>query len=228
MKIDVLDKGFVELQDKMGDDMAIVSAARTSYLGESKGAEADKKLLFYLMKHHHDGPLEFVQFRFRIKAPIFVARQWMRHRTGSFNEWSRRYTEDNVEFYYPEVWRTQDLKNKQSSTPLQFPEWTGEEDETLEYLYEESLERSLEVYRKLLDEGIGREMARMVLPVSLYTQFVWSVNLRNLLHFLNLRMDSHAQWETQQYANAIHEILHEVVPWSMEAWQEFSATYETE
>ena len=110
MKIQVLDRGFVELQDMMGDDLAIVNAARVSYLGESKGAEQDKKLLFYLMEHKHTSPFEQVKFRFMVKMPIFVMRQWARHRTWqylSLNEQSRRYTSDDIEYYFPTVWRKQ-------------------------------------------------------------------------------------------------------------------------
>lgn len=217
-QIPVLDKGYVELQDMMGDDLAIVNAARTSFLGESKGPEKDKQLLFYLMEHRHHTPFEMAEFRFRVHCPIITARQWMRHRTFSFSEVSRRYTSDEIEFYIPSAWRTQATDNKQASAGFldesENIEWT----ENLEYFckYCEG------IYEAALHTGISREMARMFLPVNLYTTFVAKVDARNLMHFLRLRMDSHAQYEIKVYADAIYEhFFKPALPWTAEAFEKF-------
>lgn len=207
MKIKVLDKGFVELVDHMGDETRIVNAARVSFgkridLMEKK----DIKLLKYLYDHRHTTPFEMVEFAFNIKCPIFVVRQWHRHRTWSYNELSRRYTSDNVEFHVPEILRMQDEKNKQSSH--------GEVDDNsllIDYI-EDKNNRCLEAYEYLLEEGVTREQARMVLPHALYTEFFAKTDLHNLLHFLRLRCDEHAQWEIRQYANTIVELIKPIVP----------------
>jgi len=215
LKIQVLDRGFVELQDMMGDDLAIVNAARVSYLGESKGAEQDKKLLFYLMEHKHTSPFEQVEFKFLVKLPIFVARQWMRHRTWSYNEQSRRYTDDTPEFYFPTVWRKQSTNNKQGSD--------GEVNEVgfLDGRYLKAVDLALDTYEKMLEMGVAKEQARIVLPHSLYTTFVAKVDAHNLMHFLTLRMDKHAQWEIRQYAEALYEIMKEKLPWTTEAFEKY-------
>lgn len=213
----VLGNGFVELQEVFGDDMAIVNAARVSYLGDSKGPDRDKKLLFYLMRNHHTSPFEMVQLRWRIKCPLFVARQWMRHRTWSYNEVSRRYTDESIEFYYPEEWRYQDNKNRQGSAGV----W----DMDLSAIYTKELrehcEESMRRYTAMLNEGVAREMARMVLPVNLMTTFVASVNAHNFMRFLDLRLDEHAQWEIRQYAQVMLEMFEDELPWTGEAYREY-------
>ncbi len=217
-KIPVLDKGFVELQDQMGDDLAIVNAARTSYLGESKGTEKDKKLLFYLMEHRHDGPFEFVQFRFRIKAPLVCWWQLVRHRTFSFNLMSGRYVEfEENEFYLPSVWRLQAKVNKQGSEGA-----LEEGAEALTALLEEHCAQSYRLYEQALAKGIAREQARLFLPAfAAYYMGVVSADARNTLHFLRLRTAVDAQWEIRQVALAIQEIVKEALPWTFEAYQKF-------
>ena len=212
-KIDVLDKGFIRLVDFMGGDNRVVSSARVSFGAVSKGEEQDKRLIKYLLEHAHHTPFEHCYFQFHICCPIFVARQWMRHRWGSYNEVSARYTQVKDEFYIPSQFRGQDTKNKQGSVPT-----SSLDQKALIKLYEDSVEASYAAYKKLIDAGVAREMARGVLPVCQYTQFYWSVNARSLLNFLSLRTDKHAQWEIRVYADAIAKIFQEKMPWSWEAF----------
>lgn len=214
--IKVLDKGFVRLVDFMGGDQSVVEGARVSYAGKSKGADADKKLLFYLMEHDHSTPFEHTVFKFHVKAPIFVARQWMRHRIASYSEISYRYTETKDEFYFPTEWRIQDTKNKQGSTI----------DPTLEneLLTKELMlicNETYNFYQRFLKKGISREMARMMLPVNMYTEFYWAVNGRSLMNFINLRADVTAQLEIRKYAEAHAVIFREKCPWTYEAFLKF-------
>jgi thymidylate synthase (FAD) len=215
---EVLDKGFVKLIDFIGGDTKVVLAARVSFDMTLKGEEKDKKLIEYLLKHEHFTPFEHSVFQFHIKCPIFVARQWMRHRWGSYNEISARYTEVKDEFYIPKSFRIQDTKNKQGSL-----ESDKLDNEKLIKLYKESIENSYKTYQELLKNGIAREMARMVLPVSQYTQFYWTVNARSLLNFIRLRTDEHAQYEIREYANVISKIFAENMPWT---WEAFNKIYE--
>ena len=211
--IHVLDKGFVRLVDFMGRDNRVVSAARVSFGGVSKGEERDKGLIKYLLEHQHHTPFEHCYFQFHICCPIYVARQWMRHRWGSYNEISARYTQVKDEFYLPKEFRGQDVKNRQGSVAADL------DNEALSKLYEQSVESSFAVYNKLIESGVAREMARGVLPVCQYTQFYWSVNARSLLNFLQLRTDGHAQYEIRVYADAIAQIFKEKMPWSWEAFE---------
>lgn len=211
--IHLLDKGFVRLIDFMGSDNRVVSAARVSFGGTSKGEERDKGLIKYLLEHQHHTPFEHCYFQFHICCPIYVARQWMRHRWGSYNEISARYTQVKDEFYIPSVFRGQDVKNRQGSVTADL------DNEALHKLYEESVEASFAAYNKLIEAGVAREMARGVLPVCQYTQFYWSVNARSLLNFLQLRTDGHAQYEIRVYADAIAQIFKEKMPWSWEAFE---------
>ncbi len=218
-RVNVLDKGWVELQEVMGNDLAIINAARVSYLGESKGDEQDKKLLFYLMHHRHSTPFEMVEFKFRIKCPLFVARQWMRHRTWSYNEVSRRYTSVDIDFYNPEAWRKQSTSNKQGSE--------GEIDrataEILAQRLDEHHQRGLQFYNEAVEAGIAKEQARIFLPQSMYTQFIGKVDAHNLLHFLGLRMAPDAQYEIRVYAKAIfEEFVVPAIPWTAEAFKKFA------
>lgn len=206
--------GYVELQDVMGNDLAIVNAARTSYLSDSKGDDADKKLLHYLWNHSHHSPFEMAELKFLIKMPIFIARQFFRHRTLNVNEQSRRYTSDNIEFYFPTDWRLQDTVNKQGSFPNK-----SEKNRTLNWDYEGVIRNAIAVYNRMIDYGVAREQARLSLPVSLYTTAVVKCDLRNWLHFCELRSDSHAQWEIQQYSNAIlHKVIKVKFPWTYEVF----------
>lgn len=209
-QINVLDKGYVELVDFVGSDQRIVAAARVSYGQETKGEEADRRLIRYLLEHKHTSPFEHCIFTFRVKAPLFVVRQWHRHRMWSYNEISARYTELKEEFYIPKGWRVQDKKNKQSSTDEFIHAHTR--------WYEDICKEAFEHYREIIAKGGSREMARIVLPLSTYTEMYASVDLHNLLHFIKLRADSHAQWEIQQYANALLELTRTVVPVTIEEW----------
>lgn len=216
--IHLLDKGFIRLVDFMGGDDRVVSAARVSFGGTSKGEERDKGLIKYLLEHRHHTPFEHCYFQFHICCPIYVARQWMRHRWGSYNEISARYTQVKDEFYIPSVFRGQDVQNRQGSVAAELDQ------EALHQIYQDSVEASFAAYNKLIAAGVAREMARGVLPVCQYTQFYWSVNARSLLNFLQLRMDGHAQYEIRVYADAIAQIFKEKMPWS---WQAFEALNKT-
>lgn len=218
---DVLDRGYVELLNFMGTDMSIVNAARVSYLSDSKGDYADKKLINYLMMHRHTSPFEQVEFQWRVKCPLFVRSQWHRHRTWSYNEISRRYTSEDIEFYIPEMWRTEASGDKQKSSDTVIGRWeTGHHDPISVTVYNHC-DYAVRLYNRMLERGVSKEQARMVLPQNLYTIFYAKVDLHNLLHFIGLRSDSHAQWEIQQYSNAMLEMIRARVPWTVEAWEEY-------
>lgn len=215
----VLDKGFVLLQGCMGNDLSIVNAARTSFLGESKGEDADTRLLEYLIKNRHDSPLEMVELKFLIKAPLMVFNQWVRHRAGHFNAQSYRYTEAEAEeFYIPEEWRTQSSTNKQASDGVL--EDDGHAD--LTELYDLVIGRCYDAYQHALSLGVAREQARIFLPAfGLYTTFVWKVDARNLLAFLDLRTKSNAQYEMRQYAFAVKKLAEPIIPKTFEYWEKY-------
>lgn len=213
----VLDNGFVKLIEFMGGDQRAVESARVSFGSVSKGEALDRKLLEYLLEHGHFSPFEHSVFQFHIKCPIFVARQWMRHRIASYNEISARYTEVKEEFYFPEAFRAQDRINRQGSVR------SGALDqEKLLAAYDRAIKASYRSYAELLEAGAAREMARMVLPVAQYTQFHWTINARSLLNFLQLRLDSHAQHEIRQYALALRDIFAEKMPWTWEAFNKLN------
>lgn len=221
--IPVLDHGFVRYIDHMGDDQRILEAARISFKSPSKGDEQDRKLLEYLWKNKHTSPFEMVKLTLNIKMPIFIMRQYVRHRMQNLNEVSARYTELPEEFYIPKNWRCQDKKNKQGSVdvkgfnPQTIPELmtTATED------FESQCRQSYQCYKRMLAAGIAREMARMVLPVNIYTEIYACWDLKNLLHFISLREDSHAQAEIQEYGRAIKEICAELFPWTMGTYEKF-------
>lgn len=218
VQIKVLDKGYVELQSMMGDDLSIVNAARTSYLGESKGEEQDKKLLFYLMKHKHHTPFEMVEFKFRIKAPLVTWWQLVRHRTFSLNMQSGRYTVYNDEdFYVPDKWRKQSESNKQASEGFIA-------DGDSKYLFEKLTDHydySYILYNDALNRGVSRELARLFLPgFAVYYTGIVKCDARNLMHFLGLRMASEAQYEIQVYAQTIYDhFFKPLLPWTAEAYE---------
>ena len=211
--VQILDKGFVRLVDFMGGDQGVVDAARVSYGGKSKGPEADRKLIDYLLKHSHMTPFEHSVFKFHVKCPIFVMRQWIRHRMASYNEISARYTEVKDEFYVPRNWRAQDLKNKQGSVAAPALDHAA-----LTAKFEAQIKAALDCYRDMLAAGVARELARMVLPVNSYTEFYWTVNARSLMNFVTLRADKHAQWEIQQYGEALARQFKSRMPWTYEAF----------
>ncbi len=198
-RIKVLDKGFVELTDLFGGDVAAVRAARISYMSKSDPSR-DRNLVDFLLKQGHESPFEHIVFTFKVKAPIFVARQWFRHRIGSFMERSGRYTEFEEEFYVP----------------------TSERANGQEKVIENAFKIAFETYRSLLKNGVKREVARTVLPMSLYTQWYWTVNARSLMNFLNLRADTHAQREIQLYALAVAEFFKAGCPWTYEAFVKYA------
>lgn len=220
----VLDKGFVRYLGHYGSDMTIVNAARVSYQGISKGEEADKKLLHYLWKNKHTSPFEMVKIHLNIKMPIFVMRQYVRHRMQNLNEVSARYSQLTEEFYIPDKWRKQDIKNKQSSVAHNDIFKNGEDEFTHQQLSKElkrHSETSYRLYENLLKCGVAREMARMVLPVNIYTEIQCVWDMKNLIHFIALRDDSHAQAEIQEYGKAIKEICREVFPWVIEVYDKY-------
>lgn len=221
-KVDVLDHGFVRLVDSMGSDLSIVRAARVSYdadwrAGEDEGSDA--KLIRYLWKHKHTSPFEAVEFQFEVKAPIFVLRQWHRHRTWSFNELSARYRELPEEFYIPDP----DVVGAQATTNKQGRQVADEEVNRARHVEVDEMRRACEraffIYRSLLKADWPRELARSVLPVSTYSHMFAKVDLRNLLHFLDLRCDAHAQFEIRVYADAMRELIRPVVPVAIAAWE---------
>lgn len=215
-----LDKGFIRLIDIMGDDSSIVQAARVSYGLGTKSRSEDRTLLRYLMRHKHTSPFEMVELKFHVKLPIFVARQWIRHRTANVNEYSGRYSEMPDEFYLPdkEQFRTQSEVNRQGRSDEQIDEHTAEEvrkdfDNIQKYLYEK--------YQNTLERNVAREIARINLPLSNYTEWYWKIDLHNLFHFLKLRLDWHAQYEIRIYAEKIAEILKELLPMAYEAFEDY-------
>jgi len=219
-KVDVLDHGFVRLIDHMGDDLNVVRAARVSYdaaarAGEDKGSDA--RLINYLWKNRHTSPFEAVQFTFEVKAPIFVFRQWHRHRTWSYNEISARYKELPEEFYIPELEQitTQSKDNKQMRTTE-----INSKAESIKYCIGRQNQEAFGIYRLLLEDGCPRELARSVLPVGTYSHMFASVNLLNLLKFLTLRCHDHAQYEIRVYAEAMLELIEPITPACVKAWKE--------
>jgi thymidylate synthase (FAD) len=217
--VDVLDHGSVLLIDHMASDQKVTGAARVS-TGKgpeytSKGREADEKLIRYLMEHRHGTPFEHAVFQFFVKAPIFVVREWQRHRIASYNEQSGRYAEFQPEFYVPGHVRVPDPNNKQGAVRYEDhpddPTGGGWDFALIEDM-RTTMEAAFDEYRRLLDAGVAREMARIVLPLSLYTSFWFTVNARSLLNFLSLRNAPGAQWEIRDYARAIEAMFAEIMP----------------
>jgi thymidylate synthase (FAD) len=217
-KVDVLDHGFVRLVDHMGSDLSVARAARVSYdaawrAGEDQGSDA--KLINYLWKNHHTTPFEAVSFTFEIKAPIFVFRQWHRHRTWSYNELSARYRELPEEFYVPKP----DQIGVQSKNSKQARDMVDAADNVSTGMIQLACEGGFAIYRDLLARGVPRELARSVLPVATYSHMFASVDLLNLLKFLTLRCDGHAQYEIRVYADAMRELIRPIVPVCLGAWE---------
>jgi thymidylate synthase (FAD) len=214
--ISVLDRGFVSLIDHMGTDLTVVNAARVSF-GKRKAAFDDKDtdLVSYLASHDHTAPFRHAYLTFHIKAPIFVFRQWMKHRIASeFNEISGRYVEFSPdEFYIPEHFRRQAKINKQGSEGL-IPE---KNHRTAVKAYSDACRSSVKQYKTLIEMGVCREQARCVLPLAMYTEVYWTASLQAVAHFLRLRLDSHAQWEIRQFAMAVRELAEPIFPKSLTA-----------
>ena len=210
--IKLLDHGLVRLVDSMGSDLSVVRSARVSYDAEWRtgdNSDKDAKLINYLIKNRHTSPLESCVFTFEVKAPIFVLRQWHRHRTWSFNEISARYAELPEEFYIPaeKVITTQSSSNKQMRTESTHPHATYHR-----LLIEKANKASFTIYKEMLESGVPRELARSVLPVGTYSHMFATVDLHNLMHFLNLRLHPHAQYEIRVYAEAMLQLIEPIVP----------------
>ncbi len=215
----VLDHGFVRLVDYLGSDARIVQAARVSYGEGTKSVREDAALIDYLLRHKHTSPFEQVVITFHLKMPIFVARQWLRHRTARLNEISGRYSVMRDEFYLPrphEV-RHQSAANKQGSDER---EVDAELAAHVVELLGEGQRRSYHEYEELLERDVARELARVNLPLSLYTEMYWQCDLNNLFHFLRLRLDWHAQYEIRAYGDAIAKVVQAVCPVAYEAFEE--------
>ncbi|MEJ6392341.1 FAD-dependent thymidylate synthase [Gymnodinialimonas sp. 2305UL16-5] len=219
----VLDHGFVRVVDYMGDDAAIVQAARVSYGAGTKKARDDSGLIRYLMRHWHSTPFEMCEIKLHVKLPVFVARQWIRHRTANVNEYSARYSILDREFYIPEpdALAAQSVVNNQGrGETLQ-----GEEAERVLRMLKDDAGRAYDHYEAMLSQdgqaGLARELARMNLPANIYTQWYWKVDLHNLFHFLRLRADDHAQYEIRVYADAICEMVKDWVPAAYGAFEDY-------
>lgn len=197
IKLKVLDNGYLALIDSMGGDKAVIQAARRCYLSEPQGEESDAKLIRHLILKGHGTPFEHAYFTFDVKCPLFVARQWMRHRIGSYDEMSLRYCLAKKDYYTPENLSSADLER-----------------------YKKSIDEAFATYEELVKSGIKREQARGVLPLSVYTLFYWTVNARSLMNFLTLRLDKAAQFEMRQYAKAALQIFKEKMPLAARAFEE--------
>ena len=220
-KIDVLDHGFVRLIDHMGGDLSVVRAARNSYNAAWRAGvdeKSDAKLINYLWSHYHTTPFEAVTFTFEVKAPIFVFRQWHRHRTWSYNEVSARYTELPEEFYVPKLEHIgyQSTTNKQARDTGSINAYAV----VIATMIKESCAASFREYHKLLALGTPRELARLVLPMGTYSKMFCTVNLLNLFRFMTLRSDAHAQYEIRVYSDAMIELIKPIVPVCVAAWEE--------
>jgi len=220
---EVLDHGFIRLIDYMGDDGAICQAARVSYGKGTKSVQNDEGLIRYLMRHWHSTPFEMCEVKFHVKLPVFVARQWIRHRTANVNEYSARYSILDREFYIPEraaLAAQSTINNQGRGAPLS----DAEAARVLEILKSDAA-RCYDHYEEMISEeskqGLARELARMNLPMNIYTQWYWKVDLHNLFHFLRLRADSHAQYEIRVYAEAIARVVADWVPAAWKAFEDY-------
>lgn len=208
--------GYVRLIDVLGTDQRIVEAARVSYGSPSKGPEEDQKLLNYLFRMRHTSPFEQCSITFNIKFPIFLMRQFVRHRTARLNEVSARYTQLPDEFFLPRHWREQDKKNKQGSLAS-----TAIDQDFCTMTCNKAYCMAYECYEELLAQGVAKEQARMVLPVGIYTEIYVNVDMHNLTHFLRLRLDGHAQEEVRDIAQAMYGIASSLFPWTMAAFERY-------
>ncbi len=229
--IEVLDHGFIRVIDYMGDDSSIVQSARVSYGKGTKKISNDKGLIKYLMRHRHSTPFEMCEIKFHIKLPIFIARQWIRHRTANVNEYSARYSILDKEFYIPsaENLAAQSAINNQGRGDA----LTDDEASNVIQILKKDAEQTYSNYETLLNEssegniidesksGIARELARMNLTLNTYTQWYWKIDLNNLLHFLALRADDHAQYEIRVYADAMLDIVKKWVPLTYDAFEDY-------
>ena len=220
---DVLDHGFIRVIDYMGDDSAICQAARVSYGKGTKSVQNDEGLIRYLMRHWHSTPFEMCEIKLHVKLPVFVARQWIRHRTANVNEYSARYSILDREFYIPapEHINAQSVVNNQGRGKI----LEGEEAARVLEILKADSTRAYDNYEAMISDdgqdGLARELARMNLPANIYTQWYWKVDLHNLFHFLRLRADSHAQYEIRVYADAICKVVADWVPAAYAAFEDY-------
>jgi thymidylate synthase (FAD) len=224
--VPLLDHGFVRVIDYMGDDAAILQAARVSYGNGTKSVSQDEGLIRYLMRHWHSTPFEMCEIKLHVKLPVFVARQWIRHRTANVNELSARYSILDNEFYIPaeeDLAAQSQINNQGRGTVL-----AGEEAQLVLDMLRSDAARSYATYEELMREdqeagklGLARELARMNLPTNIYTQWYWKTDLHNLFHFLRLRADSHAQFEIRTYADTICDIVRTWVPFAYRAFEDY-------
>jgi thymidylate synthase (FAD) len=220
---EVLDHGFIRVIDYMGDDAAIVQAARVSYGAGTKHVQNDEGLIRYLMRHWHSTPFEMCEIKLHVKLPVFVARQWIRHRTANVNEYSGRYSILDREFYIPqpEQLAAQSVVNNQGRGEV----LTGAEAARVLEILKRDAAQCYDNYESMLSQdgqqGLARELARMNLPMNIYTQWYWKVDLHNLFHFLRLRADSHAQYEIRVYAEAIAACVRDWVPLAFAAFEDY-------
>jgi thymidylate synthase (FAD) len=225
--IPCLDKGFVRLVDYMGSDSSITQAARVSYGAGTKTLNDDTALIRYLLRHKHTTPFEMCEIKLHIKAPIFVARQWLRHRTANVNEYSARYSIMEHDYYLPKTEQVcyQSKSNKQGRSEVISEPLNAE----IRGKIQDITEKSFEIYDGFISEDVNlaKEIARGVLPVNVYTQFYWKIDLHNLLHFLKLRIDPHAQYEIRIYAEAILSLVKEWVPITYQAFVDYALNAET-
>lgn len=224
MKKDVLDKGFVEVIDKLGSDLTVVNSARVSF-GKRKEEfdDNDRKLVRFLAKNKHWSPFRHMMVQFHIKAPEFVMRQWYKHVVGiettsgsstkdhAWNEISGRYVPVS-EFYFPSNWRRQSENNKQAS------EGSIENQDSANEVFKKGMEDALEAYRKLLDLGVAKEQARTILPLNQYTEVYWTASFQAIMNFIDLRDEPTAQWEIREYAKALRELMLEIYPETTKIW----------
>ncbi|MGX9350775.1 FAD-dependent thymidylate synthase [Shimia sp. W99] len=221
--IPVLDHGFVRVIDYMGDDAAICQAARVSYGKGTKSVQNDEGLIRYLMRHWHSTPFEMCEIKLHVKLPVFVARQWIRHRTANVNEYSARYSILDREFYIPapEHINAQSVVNNQGRGDV----LQGDEAKRVLEILKADSARCYDNYEAMISDdgqaGLARELARMNLPANIYTQWYWKVDLHNLLHFLRLRADAHAQYEIRVYADAICNVVADWVPAAYRAFEDY-------
>lgn len=219
----VLDHGFIRVIDYMGDDSAIVQAARVSYGAGTKHVQNDEGLIRYLMRHWHSTPFEMCELKLHVKLPVFVARQWIRHRTANVNEYSARYSILDREFYIPEPDQlaAQSTVNNQGRGEV----LSGEESARVLHMLKSDAAQMYDHYEAMLSQdgqqGLARELARMNLPMNIYTQWYWKVDLHNLFHFLRLRADAHAQYEIRVYAEAIAACVRDWVPLAFAAFEDY-------
>jgi thymidylate synthase (FAD) len=226
-EVKVHDHGLVALTDVMPRlapvgktaDFAIVQAARVSYGAGTKQVNEDRGLIRYLARHRHTTPFEMVEFKFHHVMPIFIARQWIRHRTANVNEYSARYSVVQDRFYHPAI----ENVRKQSASNRQGGDEPMDQVTAQEFLdYLTKVEQAYQEYQRLMDKGVAREIARIGLPVNVYTEWYWKIDLHNLFHFLSLRMDAHAQQEIRDYATAMYALIQPIVPIAAEAFLDYN------